>query len=57
MLKRKSPHCIVDPDINNLVASMVQCMTQIADKSFELAKTKFYESYEMLDRVIYSELL
>ena len=52
----KSPHCIVDPDTNSLVASMVQYMSTIADKSFDLARTKFCESYEMLDRVFQSEL-
>ena len=37
----KSPHCIVDPDTNSLVASMVQYMTNIANKSYDLAKAKF----------------
>ena len=37
----KSPQCIVDPDTNSLVASMVQYMTNIANKSYDLAKAKF----------------
>ena len=34
----KSPHCIVDPDTNSLVASMVQYMTNIAKKAMILRK-------------------
>ena len=52
----KSPDCIVDPDTNSLFASMVQYMTNITNKSYDLAKEKFCETYEMLDRVIQSEL-
>ena len=35
---------------------MVPYMSTIADKSFELARTKICETYEMLDPVIQSEL-
>ena len=52
----KSPHCIVKPDTNSLIASMVQYMTNIANKSYDLAKAKFCETYGMLDCMIQSEL-
>ena len=52
----KSSHCIVDSNTNSLVASMVQHMTKVGDKSYELAKAKFGEAFEKLDRVIGSEL-
>ena len=35
---------------------MVQHMTKVGDKSYELAKAKFGEAFEKLDRVIGSEL-
>ena len=52
----QTPYCIVDPNTNELVAQMVQYMTTISDKSYELTKTKFAEAFEMLDRVIRSEV-
>ena len=51
----KTPHCIIEPNTNELVAQMVQYMSQISDKSYELAKAKFSEAFAQLDRVIWSE--
>ena len=53
----QTPYCTVDPNTNELVTKMVQYMTSISDKSYELAKTKFAEAFETLDRVIRSEVL
>ena len=52
----KTPHCIIEPNTNELVAQMVQYMSQISDKSYELAKAKFSKAFAKLDRVIQSEL-
>ena len=51
----KTPNCIIEPNTNELVAQMVQYMSQISDKSYELAKAKFSEAFAKLDRVIRSE--
>ena len=52
----KTPHCIVDPNTNELVAQMVQYMSLISIKSYEFAKAKFAEAYTKLDQVIQSEV-
>ena len=52
----KTPHCIIEPNTNELVAQMVQYMSQISDKSYELAKAKFSEAFAKLDCVIRSEV-
>ena len=46
------PHCLVDQNTNKLVSKMVESMTQICDKSYELAKTKFADAFEKLDLII-----
>ena len=51
----KMPHCLVDQNTNKLVSKMVESMTQICDKSYELAKTKFADAFEKLDLIIRSE--
>ena len=51
----KMPHCLVDQNTNKLVSKMVESMTQICDKSYELAKTKFADAFEKLDLIILSE--
>lgn len=48
----RQPHCIVQPDIELLVKDMVKYMTEIASKTYMLAKEKFVEAFDRLDAVI-----
>ena len=43
------PHCIIEPEIETLVQTMVDYMTRIADRSHQLARDKFASVFEELD--------
>ena len=43
------PHCIVEPDVETLVRKMVEYMTRIALRSYELAQQKFSDAFAQLD--------
>jgi hypothetical protein len=43
------PHCIVEPDVETLVRKMVEYMTSIALRSYELAQQKIADAFAQLD--------
>jgi hypothetical protein len=43
------PHCIVEPNVEMLVRKMVEYMTRIALRSYELAQQKFADAFAQLD--------
>ena len=45
-------HCIVQPDIELLVRDMVSYITEIANKSYSLAKEKFVHAFDRLDDIL-----
>ena len=48
----RTPHCIVDPNIDSLVRDMVQYMQKIAEKGEELARIKFKDVFDTLESMI-----
>lgn len=48
----RHPHCIVQPDIELLVKDMVSYMTEIVNKSYNLAKEKFVDAFDRLDDIL-----
>ena len=51
------PHCIVEPDVETLVRKMVEYMTRIALRSYELAQHKFSDAFAQLDADINNPML
>jgi hypothetical protein len=43
------PHCIVEPDVETLVRKVVEYMTRIALRSYELAQQKCVDAFAQLD--------
>jgi hypothetical protein len=43
------PHCIVESDVETLLRKMVEYMTRIAVRSYELAQQKWSDAFVQLD--------
>ena len=50
------PHCIVELDVEKIVAEMVEYMTKIGDRTYELAKLHFADAFDQLDKDIANPL-
>lgn len=48
----RNPHCIVQSDVELLVRDMIRYMTEIANKSYSLAKEKFVDAFDRLDNIL-----
>ena len=48
----KTPHCIVECDLELLVRKMVDYMTRIGHKTYDLAKEKFKDAFDQLEKEI-----
>ena len=46
------PHCIIEPDIETLVRKMVEYITGIALRSYELVQQKFTDAFAQLEEDI-----